>query len=227
MSIVKKRSYSVVYLEDDQIYPEVIKEKLDGTNFTLMSCVTSVEQLKQCSLSSKGTIDIALLDVMIGNDEIIHHLDDIKCLSGKTTLVLLTTIVNGEKLRIYEENGIQHYISKKSVNQDLLPCLNAAVKKEPFASLAIASAFGAVDNRKLKLDLAKEYLRPQEYNIFLKRVNKLTTKEIIEQSSLSPETIWDYNKKIKKKINEMIEDNPQLGLDFIKNILDLPKMFGS
>lgn len=204
------KKYNLIYLEDDNFYPEIIEMLLNNSEYSIIQKFNSKEDL--FDNLSKTNYDIALLDLMIDNFELSDFLDYIKTVNPYAKLMILTTLLDGAILYKYKQLGIENIISKKELKTDLLPCLNSLVKNKSFYSPKILNEIEKYERNHIRIIKINEMLTKRQKQVFELILQKKNTNEIMDLLNLSQTTVFSYYKDIKDKINILISGKDK---DFI------------
>lgn len=224
---MKSKKIKVAYLEDDNYYPQILEELLTGSQYQFMAGFKTKQEL--FDNLQKTDIDIAILDLMIDNEELIDFLDFIKSVKPDAKLMVVTTLLIGETLYKYKNLGIRNMVSKKEFNENILLCLEATARDREFFSPKI---FKEIENYEYEnqrlITINKELTNKEKQVLDLVRQRKFT-EEIAESMHISISTVHSYNREIKEKINSLIEDKVHFfeGLKKISKIEDVHKILSS
>ncbi len=205
------KTYNIIYLEDDNFYPEIIEMLLNDTEFKIVSKFQSKDEI--LNNLTKVNFDIAILDLMIDNFELIDFLDFIKTVNSNAKLMILTTLLDGEVLYKYKNIGIENIVSKKELKLEFLVCLTKLSKNISYYSPKILYEINKYEKSNVRLVKINNMLTKREKQILELLTQKKNTSEIIEILNISQNTVFSYYKEIKEKINLLIIEKDE---DFAK-----------
>ena len=205
------KTYNIIYLEDDNFYPEIIEMLLNDTEFKIVSKFQSKDEI--LNNLTKVNFDIAILDLMIDNFELIDFLDFIKTVNSNAKLMILTTLLDGEVLYKYKNIGIENIVSKKELKLEFLVCLTKLSKNISYYSPKILYEINKYEKSNVRLVKINNMLTKREKQILELLHQKKNTNDIMEILNISQNTVFSYYKEIKEKINLLIIEKDE---DFAK-----------
>lgn len=205
------KTYNIIYLEDDNFYPEIIEMLLNDTEFKIVSKFQSKDEI--LNNLTKVNFDIAILDLMIDNFELIDFLDFIKTVNSNAKLMILTTLLDGEVLYKYKNIGIENIVSKKELKLEFMVCLTKLSKNISYYSPKILYEINQFEKSNVRLVKINNMLTKREKQILELLHQKKNTNDIMEILNISQNTVFSYYKEIKEKINLLIIEKDE---DFAK-----------
>lgn len=200
--IDQNKNYDVIYLEDDDYYPEILKALLENSNFNFVHHFKTLDYFKQNLI--KNPFDIGILDIIIDTEELYDVLELIKNINPKSKLMIISSLLDGRILYKYKNFGINCFVSKNSIKRDFQTAIKNLVDNRPFYSSNILEQinfFEKTNNRLVKVN--KNLTNKQKFLLEL-LLERNSTPEIANKLNISNNTVLGYYQDLKDKINDLI-----------------------
>jgi len=200
--IDQNKNYDVIYLEDDDYYPEILKALLENSNFNFVHHFKTLDYFKQNLI--KNPFDIGILDIIIDTEELYDVLEFIKNINPKSKLMIISSLLDGRILYKYKNFGINCFVSKNSIKRDFQTAIKNLVDNRPFYSSNILeqiNLFEKTNNRLVKIN--KNLTNKQKFLLEL-LLERNSTPEIANKLNISNNTVLGYYQDLKDKINDLI-----------------------
>jgi|GEM_PF-6787268 len=200
--IDQNKNYDVIYLEDDDYYPEILKALLENSNFNFVHHFKTLDYFKQNLI--KNPFDIGILDIIIDTEELYDVLEFIKNINPKSKLMIISSLLDGRILYKYKNFGINCFVSKNSIKRDFQTAIKNLVDNRPFYSSNILeqiNLFEKTNNRLVKVN--KNLTNKQKFLLEL-LLERNSTPEIANKLNISNNTVLGYYQDLKDKINDLI-----------------------
>ncbi|MDL2310440.1 response regulator transcription factor [Peptostreptococcaceae bacterium OttesenSCG-928-C18] len=200
----------IIIVDDDKMITYALKTivesdkkiKVEGIGYNYDDAV---------KLLKENEIDIALLDIQMGEKTGIDILDFIVKKEIKTKVLFLTTFLDDEYIKSAVSLGASGYILKDDF-ENIVPAINAVFAgQKVFGENVINTIYNEKPNKK---DLTK-YLTEKEIIILEEVANGLNNKEISDKLFLSEGTVRNYISIILDKLN--LRDRTQLAIYYLNN----------
>jgi len=200
--IDQNKNYDVIYLEDDDYYPEILKALLENSNFNFVHHFKTLDYFKQNLI--KNPFDIGILDIIIDTEELYDVLEFIKNINPKSKLMIISSLLDGRILYKYKNFGINCFVSKNNIKRDFQTAIKNLVDNRPFYSSNILeqiNLFEKTNNRLVKVN--KNLTNKQKFLLEL-LLERNSTPEIANKLNISNNTVLGYYQDLKDKINDLI-----------------------
>lgn len=159
-----------------------------------------------------NSVDIALLDIQMGEKTGIDILEYIVSKNIDVKVLYLTTFLDDEYIKSALSFGAYGYILKDDF-ENIVPALKAVCAgQKVFGSNVIGKIYDGKLNRK---DISEE-ISEKELVILKEIANGLNNKEIASKLFLSEGTVRNYVSLILEKLN--LRDRTQLAIYYLNNI---------
>ncbi len=184
---------------------------IDDHDITLDGLVSYIGKLKNCHVVGKATSGKEALDIIAANkvDLVITDIDMpemdgfellkiLKLDFPETKVIACTMHINSWVIQKIINSNTQGIISKHSVKQDIEEAIRGALNEEPFYSKDVySSILNSIKNPAMTHSKYDDIaLTKREKQILNLIANELTTNEIAEQLSLSPNTVESHRKNL-------------------------------
>ena len=130
-------------------------------------------------------------------------LDDLKIIREsypEIRILILTNAITKAEYQVLTKLGIKNIIYKNVDKDELLACIQAALKSKKFYSEEIIDLYLDLSESKYAVDVPKN-LTASEIEIVRMIANGLTTKEIASKRNISLHTVSTHRKNIFKKVD--------------------------
>jgi two-component system, NarL family, response regulator len=169
--------------------------------------------LQAVEMFRKHLPDVTLLDLRMPGMTGLEAAVAIRREYPKARLIALTTYGGDEDIRRALQAGVQAYLTKDVLHDDLLKAIRAVHAGHPFLPPSVAKT------------LAAEFLAPdlsaREMDVLSLIVNGLANKQIAHQLSIAEHTVKNHVKSILSKLN--VADRTQAATAAIqRGIIHLP-----
>jgi len=212
----------ILLLEDDYSLNETIKEAIQSYDYEVDSFYDGLDAYE--NISSK--YDLYILDINTPNIEGIDVLSHIKNCNSKTKVIMISAIIDIEKIREAYKKGCDDYIKKPFDIDELMFKIEKLDEKnlQSFKRLDLNTTFCSqkkelfINNTQCDLTKNERYF----LHLLLENIGNTITHEQIEDfiysgTSKSPDAIRSMVKRLRKKLPEnIIQNNIEEGY-FIKN----------
>ncbi len=149
--------------------------------------------------------DIALLDIALPRLSGIDIIKQIRSISQKTKVIMLTMYANNQYIHEALMNGANGYVLKDSASEDLISGIRAVAKGEAYLSPSISrkliTHYLEGGKREATWESKYESLTKREKEILRMISQELTTRQIAEILCLSPRTVENHRNNMMKKLD--------------------------
>jgi DNA-binding NarL/FixJ family response regulator len=195
MSTAEKKS-DIIIADNQFLVIEALKTVLDN-RYQINNVVRSVRDLKntlKAGIPKLLIIDYSLLDFN-GFDD----LREIRKLYPLMEIIILTNSLTRNELTEFNNLGIKNILHKNTDREDLISCLDAAMKGKKFYSDIFLDMIFEINEKKITRE-ETTHLTVSEIDIIRLIAQGLTTKEIAAKKFLSFHTIMTHRKNILRKL---------------------------
>jgi len=212
----------ILLLEDDYSLNETIRETIQSYNYEVDSFYDGLEAYD--NISSK--YDLYILDINTPNIEGIDILSHIKSSNPKTKVIMISAIIDIEKIREAYKKGCDDYIKKPFDIDELIfkieriddNNINSIKRLNSNTTFCSEKKELFIQNKRCDLTKNERYF----LHLLIENIGNTITHEQIEDfiykgSSKSPDAVRSMVKRLRKKLPEnIIQNNIEEGY-FIKN----------
>jgi DNA-binding NarL/FixJ family response regulator len=160
-----------------------------------------------CLVSSKSP-DLAILDLPMTDLDIFEVMEEIKNLSPKTRVLVLSGYPEAPYLRRLLNAGVAGYVLRTGSTSDLIDAIHSASLSTPYVTPSLkpllASDNNAVDFHTSRTDV----LSPRQGEVLRMIANGLSSKEIATRLGIAESTVKTH----RKTIMERLEIHDKVGL---------------
>lgn len=192
--------YSVAIIEDDLKSLQATTEFLIAHKYEVRVQSSSLPAFLE-SLSIDTPPDVVLLDIMVGNANMLAHLNKIKLLVPKAKIIITTGHVEPDFLFQALGAGANGYYIKGSNPHNLLEAIQAAMLDQAFLSPPAAKLLidkmshpgaGFAPSHYLKGIAVQLGLNKREFQVLTGLTDEKTYQEIADENHISINTIRHY-----------------------------------
>ena len=188
----------LLIVDDHEIVRAGIKRLVENTpNLNIVADLGSGEEAYQ--FLQKNTVDLIIMDVSMPGKGGIETTNQIKKRHPKIKIIMLSMHDNAMIIEKAMKAGVDGYILKNDLSDDLLNAVEKVMNNETIIS-------ASVDVNEFKDSLIKD-LNNKEFEIFKSLASGEDLLSIAEKLNISYKTAANYQTSIKQKLN-------------VKNILD-------
>lgn len=206
----------ILLLEDDYSLNEAIKEILEYSNYEVDSFYDGLEALTNVS----NKYDLYILDINTPSVEGIDILTHIKKLNPKSKVLMISAIIDIEKIREAYKIGCNDYIKKPFEIEELLLKVERLDEEIQLNNIEVINPIAKYCYVKKQLYINEEIcnLTKNEKNfIYLLLKNK---DEIISHQQIE-DFVYDGENKSNDAIRSMVKRlRKKLSIDLIQNVLE-------
>ncbi len=147
--------------------------------------------------------DILLLDISMPKVSGLDIIERVKRASGKTKIIMITVHKLGAYVLKAMRAGVNGYINKDNVAEELIPALSRVTSGSSYLGAAISNYLTEIMQEPKKKEVPKglKILNEREQDVLRLVAEGKTAKEIAEVLFLSRRTVENYKNSILKKLN--------------------------
>lgn len=146
--------------------------------------------------------DILLLDISMPKVSGLDIIERVKRASGKTKIIMITVYKLGAYVLKAMRAGVNGYINKDNVAEELIPALSRVASGSSYLGAAISNYLSEIMQEPKQKEAPKgQILNEREQDILRLVAEGKTAKEIAEVLFLSRRTVENYKNSILKKLN--------------------------
>jgi two-component system nitrate/nitrite response regulator NarL len=188
----------VLLIDDHPILTDGLKMMLENDDHFQVVGSYSNANFALSYLKSGAQVDLIILDHSMPEMTGVELVKHIKTLENPPKMIMLS--MHDEPMIIKEAiaAGIQGYVLKKSVSDELLLAMQTVMAGKPYWSAEVGLQLfqKAKDN-----DFSDSALTDREVEVLRLIVKELTNKEIAQQLFISERTVEVHRKNIMRKVN--------------------------
>ncbi len=195
MNNVSRQKESIIIADTQFLIVEGLKASLrEKYNIT---CVASSKAQLFAELE-KGNPDLLILDMYLPDLDGINDLSGIRQKYPGLGIIILTNIIARKDLQEYHKTGIRNILHKTAEHDELMDCIESAIKGKKYYSGMVLDVLLETDMQKIQFLPAR--LTVSEIDIVRLIAEGLTNKEIAARKFLSIHTIMTHRKNIMRKL---------------------------
>lgn len=188
---------SIVVIEDHKDYREIISDLFSASeDFAVSGSYDSVESALKEMIKS----DVVLLDIGLPGKSGIEGLKEIKHKFPETIVIMLTSMLDDEKIFDAISSGADGYLLKKTSGHRILEAVketvDGGISITPFIARRMIETF----NLRTKIQKSESELSPREKETLSLMVQGLNYKKTAEKMFISPDTVKNHIRKIYEKL---------------------------
>ena len=142
--------------------------------------------LRQLAVNS---IDILLLDIILGNEDSRSFLDQIKRLYPKVKIIIITSLEETSVVQSLFSNGVKGFVCKSSSSTEITDAIEAVDAGETYIDKNIREAIDQQANNQVE---AQVILTRREKEVLVETLNEKKIKEIAECLFISEKTVENH-----------------------------------
>jgi two-component system response regulator NreC len=192
---------SILIADDHDIIREGIKSVLKShAQYQVLAEAANGEQALEKVRELKP--DILLLDISMPKVSGLDIIERVKRASSKTKIIMITVHKLGAYVLKAMRAGVNGYINKDNVAEELIPALSRVASGSSYLGAAISNYLSEFMQEPKKKEMPKgEILNEREQDVLRLVAEGKTAKEIAEVLFLSRRTVENYKNSILKKLN--------------------------
>lgn len=188
---------SIVIIEDHQDYREIISDLFSASNeFAVSGSYGSVES----ALAEMEKTDVVLVDIGLPGKSGIEGLREIKLKFPETIVIMLTSMLDDEKVFDAISSGADGYLLKKTSGHRIIEAVKEAVDGGISITPFIARRMIETFNLRTKIRSAESELSPREKEVLSLMVQGMNYKKTAEKMFISPDTVKNHIRNIYSKL---------------------------
>jgi DNA-binding NarL/FixJ family response regulator len=216
---------SVLIVDDHAILREGVRMILDNDkDITVAGEAANIEEA--CRMIDGSKPDVVLLDLDLGSESSLDHMDRLTCINDGTKILILTGVIDEESNRRAADGGARGVVLKNDAASSLLSAIKKVHNGEvwfdrAFTGQLIERAHKARVSREIQVLQPIATLTEREREIAIKIGEGLVNKDIGKALGISEKTVRNTLTTIYEKLG--VEGRLELALFLSKSGIDLQK----
>lgn len=178
--------------------------------FSLDAAINVSGEATNCTealyLLKKVEPDIALIDLRLGGESGFNLIKEVQCLNISCKFVILTSSVAEDDFKKAQELGVEGYLLKEALPEELLHCLHVVSKGKKYYDPAILDLVMNANT----FDSHIEQLTPKEIEVLIELGKGLSNKDISNTLYITEYTVKKHVSQIFAKLS--LADRTQAAL---------------
>ncbi len=187
--------------DDHRLVRESIKGQLE--NFTNIQVAAEAEDGDEiCQILEKTEIDVAIIDLKMPKYSGMEVIEMIQKKKPDLPIIALSMMESPRLIRQVMKSGIQSYILKSSIMNELVLAINTVARGKPYFSQEVTKILMAEMTGppiRTERDLPIEELTKRELEILQLVLAQKSNKEIAEQLYISTRTVEAHKRNLLEK----------------------------
>ena len=197
------RQVRIIIIDDHPLFRDGLRHVIAAdSRFALAGEGASAAEALE--LVDRLAPDLAVLDVNLPDRSGLDVAADMKQHQSATRVVILTMLKDEQAFNLAMNLGVQGYVLKENAATEIINCLAAAARGEPFVSPSLSAFLLRRHGRSTALSGQKpglEDLTFAERRILKRIADNRTSKEIAAELRISPRTVESHRASIAKKLD--------------------------
>jgi len=154
----------------------------------------------------KNKINVAIIDLKLGSEDGLEVVVEGKKISHNTKYIILTSFISGKDIQRAEKIGVDGYILKEAMAEDILFALNSVIRGKKYYDPSIVTYYTEKDINKGKIN----QLSLREKEVLCELCKGFSNEKIAEVLFISVNTVKKHISSILSKLN--LEHRTQVAL---------------